>query len=155
MNKISKSSLLAGKTIEFSNDDVRAEGYALHYPLRGIKELSYVGRAYKMGKRPHVEMLIRGKLVLEDGYDGSLFENYIVLEEETYILSSGEEDEEGYIFPEGSFDLDELCLLLVEGSLPMRVSKHGHQKKIEVGGITFVEEGEEEKSSPFDAIEID
>lgn len=137
MNRLSKASLMSGKDTSFSRQKGSLSGYTMPYPLLGVKELSYEGEAYALGKYPHVDISLKAIVSLSDSYDAQAFDQEIELEDSVDILESEDREGDGYIMPGKDFDIDELCVLLIHGHLPIKVMKPGSKAPEEDGAVVF------------------
>lgn len=158
MTKVAKSALTKGRTLSFASDPT-FRGYELHYPIRAIKDCHYEANATKIGDYPHVSLVIRATLTLEDSRDGVLFDKTIHLKDEADVMESEDDIGDGYIFPGSSIDLDLLCLSMIASSLPIRIvrpnsklPKSGKGYNVYDEDTFATQEDEKVKTSPFDAL---
>ncbi len=154
MNRLSKSALSEGRSIDFECGKADLRDYEIAYPILAIANLSYKGKAYMSGKYPHVEMDVSCDLTLEDSYDAQPFDSHIEFFDEADILPEEDEEGEGYIMEGGSIDLDLLAYSMLRSSLPIKILRPGSKLPEGNGSVTFVSEGEETESegSPFDIL---
>ena len=158
MTKVAKSALFPNRELSYAVDTDFA-AYELRYPLRKVKKCHYEVMATKLNNYPHLSYMIEATLSLEDSRDAVIFDKETRIEEEVDILDSEDDEGEGYIVEGSSIDLDEICLSIIESSLPIKVlredsslpkSGKGYNILSEDGFLS--KEKEEEKSSPFDCL---
>lgn len=124
MAKISKSSLAKGKEKPFEGETL-FEGREFRYPLRGMKECHYFVKATVLDNRPHLHIETSGVMEVEDTLTGERFLKPFEIEEECDIMEEEDDEGSGYILPGNNIDLEEVVLLVIESSLPLRVRKEG------------------------------
>ena len=142
MNKLAKNAIIKGRDLKFVSDTTFKD-YPKRYPLHEVKECHYEAIAYRRDDYSAISFVIRGKLIVEDTRDGSLFCYPIKIKEEVEILSDETEDGEGYIIPGGTIDLDDLALRIIQSSLPLQLVKNVNEplpKGIKGGNVLSEEE---------------
>lgn len=120
MNRLSKASIIKGRSLSFSQDTV-FEGYALSYPVHAVKRCHYEVKVTKVGDYAQAAYQITADLLVEDARDAALFAYPVRFEEEVDLLDSEDSEGEGYIVEGKDIDLEEIALKLILSSLPLKL----------------------------------
>lgn len=110
-------------TVRHYEGDTTFEGSEFRYPLRGIKNCHYDVDISSVSSCPSVHAYLTGVMEVEDTSDGTLFERPFEIEEEALIMDKEDDEGEGYICPGDNFILEDILLLIITSSLPLRVRK--------------------------------
>lgn len=140
MKTIAKSAIVKGRDLVYSSDPSFA-GYALRYPLKEIPKCHYEAKITKKGAYPHVMIDISAELIVFDTRTGHPFLYPFSHQEEADILDEEDGEGVGYIIEGSSIDLDELCLLMISSSLPLRLLEKEDEPFSEgIPGVSFGED---------------
>ena len=125
------------------------------YPLLEIKACSFSGIIRKIEGILHLSGRIDARLVLSDARTLAPVDYTLGQDVDFDLLSSEEEEGDGYVFPENRIELSDVAYALILTLMPKAYSKaKGLPSSGE--GYTVCREGEEEPlSSPFDALNPD
>lgn len=125
------------------------------YPLLSIESASLKGQVLKIDGILHVMGHLEAKLLLSDARTLEKVPYHLSKDVDFDLLTSEEEEGDGYVFPENRIDLQEVAYCLIITYMPKAYSK---QKALPSGGEGYVvyREGDENlRSSPFDALNPD
>lgn len=151
MYKVPKSSIIKGRELVFENETT-FKGYQKRYPLNDVESCSYKVKANRHDGFIILNFLIKGKLSVFDTRDNEIFVYPINIKEETEILDDEDGDREGYIVSGANLDLDDLTLLIIQSSLPLRlVRKENEAMPRGIPGVNILsdEEKNTEETSNF------
>jgi len=137
MNNVAKSAIMKGRELTFAVDS-RFEGYSLPYPIKAVNRCHYEAKLIRNDNYPSLKINVDGELVVYDTRTGIPFAYQVSFVEKADILDEEDGEGSGYIIPGNSIDLDELCLMMIVSSLPLRLVKDENEPlSIGIDGITF------------------
>lgn len=125
------------------------------YPLLGIKESSFKGEISKIDGILHVSGTLKAELLLSDARSLKEVSYKLTKDVDFDLLSSEEEEGDGYVFPENKIDFQEVVYCLILTYMPKAYSKE-KSLPLDGDGYKIYQEGEEENiNSPFASLNPD
>lgn len=155
MYKVPKSSILKGRELVFENDTTFKD-YQKRYPLNDVESCHYEVKANRHDGFIMLNFKIKGKLSVFDTRDNVIFLYPINIKEETEILDDEDGDREGYIVSGANLDLDDLTLLIIQSSLPLRlVRKENEAMPKGIPGVNILSDEEKENDDDVGNFSLD
>lgn len=145
--------LSVNEAYSFSRKDCEKE-----YPLVEIPSCLFEAEFFDDDGFLSCRYRVSGSWVLVDGRTAKEFSSSFADEGEISILSSFEEDGDGYLFPGTFFASEELAHKIVKTLVPLSPKEEGSKLPESGEGYAFLSEEEASSSqteSPFDAIPDD
>lgn len=121
---IKKAPFFYEGTVRHYEGDTIFEGLECRYPIRSIKSCHYDVEISSVSSCPSLSAHLTGVMVVEDTSDAVIFELPFEIAEEALIMDKEDDEGEGYICPGDSFILEEILLLIIESSLPLKVRRN-------------------------------
>lgn len=144
------------KPLSFDEDlDFSSFDFSKQYPLLGLSEVHASGEFFLEEDGLSVSIALSGSMWLSDAYTLEKFEQKFDFEDEFALLSSPDEEGEGYIFAENTIELLEVAFCAIHSRVPMSPKKKGSKLSKEGDGYAVYLDGQtppEPTSSPFDAL---
>ncbi|MBQ9457867.1 MAG: hypothetical protein IJU64_05120 [Bacilli bacterium] len=150
-----RNDITPSRPLEFQEEISFPEVGESAYPLLKISACSFGGIIRKIDGILHLSGQIDAKLVLSDARTLAAVDYRLKQDVDFDLLSSEEEEGEGYVFPENRIELSDIAYALILTLMPKAYSK---AKGLPASGegYTVYREGEEEPlSSPFDVLNPD
>jgi hypothetical protein len=144
MTKLSRASIVKGRSLAYEAD-ASFDGCVLPYPIHDIKKCHYEATINKRAGYDHAKFRIKCVLGLYDSRNGAVFEKPLELTEEADLLTSEDDNGEGYLVLENTIDLDDIALRIIVSSLPLKVVRDS--SALPQGGRGYRVLSEEEKAA--------
>jgi uncharacterized metal-binding protein YceD (DUF177 family) len=154
--KIFRSSVPKGRVLPV--DETYAEWdpalFARCYPLLGIRSAYLKGNFENTDGILTFNGVIGGVVVLSDSRTNEPFEEEYKIKD-VFQLLEDEDDESatnGYIFPDNGINLEEFVFSVLRSEVPIKPLKPGSEAVPSIDERSYLIEGEEQNSSPFDVL---
>ena len=125
------------------------------YPLLEIKKAKLEATIRKIDGILHVSGTLDAALVLSDARSLRPVDYKLKRDVDFDLLSSDEEEGDGYVFPENKIDLKEVTYCLILTLFPKSYSKEKALPSSGEGYVVYQEGAEEGASSPFASLNPD
>ena len=125
------------------------------YPLLQIKKAKLVATIRKIDGILRVSGKLDAALVLSDARSLRPVDYKLDRDVDFDLLSSEEEEGDGYVFPENKIDLKEVAYCLILTLMPKSYSKEKDLPSSGEGYVVYSEGSEEGASSPFASLNPD